>query len=91
MSMSFKLHCYKPCTASNLCQLRGCLNLSTKVSILDFNGQWYPLAGLVHRCANIIALLELPKVADGQTCAGPTSCAFMYIETTYKMVVWNAP
>ena len=47
-------------------QPRGRPNISTKISLTDFDGLWFPLAGSVPRCIGMISWLELPKTVDAE-------------------------
>ena len=35
--------------------------ISTKISLIDFERQWFPVAGSVPGCTNMVSCLELPK------------------------------
>ena len=48
---------YQPC---------GRPNISTKISLNDSEGLWFPLAGFVPRCTDMISWLELPKIVDAE-------------------------
>ena len=45
-------------------QPRGRPNINTKISIIDFQGHWFPMSGNVPRCTDMLTWQELPKVSD---------------------------
>ena len=45
-------------------QPRGRPNINTKISIIDFQGHWFPMSGNVPRCTDMLTWQELPKVTD---------------------------
>ena len=47
-------------------QPRGRPNINTKISIIDFQGHWFPMSGNVPRCTDMLTWQELPKVSDCQ-------------------------
>ena len=48
---------YQPCSR---------LNISTKISLIDFERLWFPLEGSVPRCTDMLTWLELPKAVDAE-------------------------
>ena len=42
---------------------RGSPNINTKISIIDFQGHWFPMSGNVPRCTDMLTWQELPKVS----------------------------
>ena len=41
-------------------------NITTNISLIDFEGLRFPLAGLVPGCTDMITWLELPKIVDAK-------------------------
>ena len=45
-------------------QPRGRPNINTKISIIDFQGHWFPMSGKVPRWTDMLTWQELPKISD---------------------------